>query len=119
MYVDPKGVEGYHAHVYFRTPEERGAALALHEHIGEAFAEVRVGRFHERPVGPHPSPMFQVAMPPEVFARIVPWLMLNRGTLPVLVHPLVGDVLAEHARLPLWLGDQLELDLSVFQESGS
>ncbi len=58
-------------------------------------------------------------MSSEVFARIVPWLMLNRGTLPVLVHPLVGDVLAEHARLPLWLGDQLEFDLSVFQESGS
>ncbi len=42
-----------------------------------------------------------------------------RGTLPVLVHPLVGDVLAEHTRLPVWLGDRLELNLSVFEESGS
>ncbi len=41
-----------------------------------------------------------------------------RGTLPVLVHPLVGDVLAEHTRLPVWLGDRLELNLSVFEESG-
>ena len=44
MYEDPKSVEGYHAHVYFRTPEERETALALHEHLGDAFAEVRVGR---------------------------------------------------------------------------
>ncbi len=117
MYEDPKCVEGYHAHVYFRTPEERAAALTLHEHIGEAFTGVRVGRFHERPVGPHPSPMFQVAMPPDTFSLLVPWLMLNRGSLPVLVHPLVGDVLAEHDLLPLWLGDRLELNLGVFEKS--
>ena len=117
MYEDPTCVEGYHAHVYFRSPEERGAALELHGYIAEAFGQVRVGRFHEQPVGPHPSPMFQVAMPPEAFAQVVPWLMLNRGSLPVLVHPLVGDVLAEYDRLPLWLGDRLELNLKVFDKS--
>ena len=40
--------------------------------------------------------MYQVAFSPEEFARFVPWLMLNRGGLDVLVHPQTGDAYADH-----------------------
>ena len=40
--------------------------------------------------------MYQVAFAPEEFGRLVPWLMLNRGGLDVLVHPQTGDAYADH-----------------------
>lgn len=42
---------------------------------------------------------------------LVPWLMLHRGRLRVLVHPLTGDPYAEHTAQALWLGEPLSLDL--------
>ena len=49
----------------------------------------------------------QVAFEPSQFARFVPWLMLNRGELAVLVHPETGDDLADHTSHALWLGEVL------------
>lgn len=58
--------------------------------------------------------MYQVAFAPSEFARIVPWLMLNRDGLTVFVHPETGDDLADHRDHPLWLGEKLELNLKRF-----
>lgn len=58
--------------------------------------------------------MYQVAFAPSEFARIVPWLMLNRDGLTVFVHPETGDDLADHRDYPLWLGEKLELNLKRF-----
>ncbi len=68
-----------HAHVSSR-PETREAAEALRQELGSRFA-VRLGRWHDAPVGPHPRSMDQVAFAPAEFARLVPWPMLNRGPL--------------------------------------
>ena len=59
--------------------------------------------------------MYQVAFPVEEFPRLVPWLMLNRGTLSVLVHPLTGDDYEDHAYYPLWLGAPLPLKLEMLR----
>ena len=40
--------------------------------------------------------------------------MLNRRGHAVLVHPNTGDGLADHRDYPLWLGERLALDFSVF-----
>ena len=57
--VDPAGIEGFHAHIYY-NPETRPAAERLREAIGAGFA-VQLGRWHDQPVGPHPVSMYQVA----------------------------------------------------------
>ena len=49
------------------------------------------------------------------FPRIVPWLMLNREGLSVLVHPMSGDAYLDHARFALWLGTPVELRLDVLK----
>src|SRR4051812_5968274 len=72
---------------------------------------VDLGRWHEGPVGPHTSAMYQVTFTLEQFANVVPWMMLNRGGLRVLVHPMTGDDVADHTSNPLWLGEPLPLDL--------
>ena len=99
----------FHAHVYY-DPATRNAATHVREELGARF-EVRLGRWHDQPVGPHPQAMYQVAFSPERFAAIVPWLMLNREGLDVLVHPLTGDSVVDHTDHALWLGKRLKLNI--------
>jgi aromatic ring-cleaving dioxygenase len=98
----------YHAHIYFEGDEQRAAALLLRERIAERFA-VALGRVHERLVGPHARPMYQVAFNPETFAGFVPWLLLNRMGLTVLVHPNTSRPRSDHLFHSLWLGEVLPI----------
>ena len=112
---DPTRIAGYHAHVYY-APGTRAHAELIREAIGARFT-VRLGRWHDRPVGPHPISMYQVAFEAGEFARLVPWLMLNRGSLSVLVHPLTGDDYDDHAHYALWLGTPVPLRLEVLRHA--
>jgi DOPA 4,5-dioxygenase len=108
-------ITGYHAHIYY-DPTTRSTAARLRDRIGERFA-ARLGSWHDEPVGPHPIAMYQVAFAVEEFPRLVPWLMLNRDGLDVLVHPMTGDAVADHTRHALWLGAPLPLRLDVLRRS--
>ena len=107
----PAEITGYHAHIYY-DDSTRDAAAKLREAVAASF-EVRLGRWRDAPVGPHPRPMYQVAFAPDQFDRLVPWLMLNRAGLVVFVHPETGDDLADHSDHAVWLGEKLTLDFSV------
>ncbi len=78
-----------------------------------------LGRWHDEPVGPHPIAMYQVAFDVAEFERIVPWLMLNRDGLDILVHPMTGDAYLDHARNALWLGAPQPLRLEVLRRLGT
>jgi aromatic ring-cleaving dioxygenase len=112
-FSDAARIEGYHAHVYYDAAT-RGAAERLRQAIGERFA-VRLGRWHDVPVGPHPTSMYQVAFAVEELPRLLPWLMLNRGGLSILLHPLTGDDYEDHAHFALWLGVPQPLRLEVLR----
>ena len=112
MTADGAGpITGYHAHVYC-DQHSKTAAASLREDIGDAF-DVRLGRWREAPVGPHPRSMYQVAFAADQFAELVPWLMLHRSGLVILVHPLTGDDRTDHDGHALWLGEKLALDLDA------
>lgn len=102
-------IQSYHAHIYFDGPAQRQAAETLREQIAERFA-VLIGRWHDRLVGPHALPMYQVAFAPAEFARFVPWLMLNRRDLAVLIHPNTGAPRRDHLIHALWLGEILVIN---------
>ncbi len=112
--MDPATIKDYHAHVYY-DPASRERAGRLREALERGF-EVEMGRWRDAPVGPHPWAMYQVKFGPEQFARIVPWLMLNREGLTILVHPNTGDDYRDHAEHALWLGEKLNLRLEVLRE---
>jgi DOPA 4,5-dioxygenase len=112
--IGPVSIEGFHAHVYFRDADERTRALALRVDLSRRFRGLTLGRVHDRAIGPHPIPMYQVAFPRAGFAGVVPWLMCHRRGLSVLIHPLVGDPLPEHDDYASWLGRSLTLRLEVF-----
>ncbi len=111
-------VHGWHAHVYYDPAATREAAARLRHRIGERF-EVRLGRWHDVPVGPHTAAMYQVAFGVAQFEALVPWLALNRDGLSVLLHP---DTLAprdDHLRHALWLGTPLAIKGEVLPETST
>ena len=114
-FVDLSATQGYHAHIYYDA-ETRPIAERLREAIGNRFG-VELGRWRDEPVGPHPVPMYQAAFPAAEFPRIVPWLMLNRGGLSVLVHPQTEDAYDDHTIHALWLGAPLPLRVEGLRRS--
>ena len=85
-------IGSWHAHVYFDA-SSREEAWALREIINvELSSRMEMGRFHEKPVGPHPMWSYQLAFPVASFPDVVSWLALNRGTL--LANPNQPDATA-------------------------
>lgn len=107
-------IASYHAHIYY-DDRNRPIAADLRAEIEKTFTVV-MGRWRDEPVGPHPQSMYQVAFEAIEFAKIVPWLMLNRRGLVVLVHPNTGDAVADHDVNPLWLGEKLPLHIDFLRE---
>ena len=110
-----RAIESYHAHVYFDGPEARERAAMLREQIAARFS-VQMGRWREEPVGPHPMAMYQVAFEAGLFPILVPWLMLNRQGLTIVVHPNTDRPKDDHLIHALWLGGILPLDGSLLEE---
>ena len=106
----------YHAHIYYDPSSTRDLAARLREEAGQLFP-VRLGRMHDQPVGPHPKAMFQLAFAPDVFEKLVPWLMLNRRGLAVFVHPETGRPRDDHLHHALWMGAMLPLKVDVLPET--
>ena len=109
----PKNLHAaYHAHVYFDESSKQ-QAWALCETIKSHF-NLKVGRFHERPIGPHPVGSCQVSFDSSDFDEFVIWLEINRNGLTILIHGLTGDDLKDHTEFAYWLGEPLMLDISLF-----
>ena len=105
-------IHGWHAHVYYDATT-RPQAQAVRDGLAAAFPEAKLGRWHDQPIGPHTKGMYQVAFAAGLMPSLLPWLMLNRSGLAVLVHPETGRELADHTTHAAWLGEMLPLRLDV------
>ena len=113
--VDPARITYYHAHVYFEDAESRAKAAILREHLARAFPDARLGGWHDRQVGPHVLPMYQIAFSAGRMAEILPFLLLNRDGLTILVHPETGNDYDDHVHHAAWLGRVLPLNAQVLR----
>ncbi|KAJ5623087.1 hypothetical protein N7490_011692 [Penicillium lividum] len=117
----PRG--GFDVHIYhFQTnPDQVAHAKALHERIRREFPELRIYRFFDQPVGPHPVAMFEVNIfTPAQFGAFIPWLVINRGQLSALIHPNTeietgAEEERNHTQRATWLGERIPLDLRLFK----
>jgi DOPA 4,5-dioxygenase len=104
---------GYHAHVYYDA-ETKPKAAKLRATILAKF-KVEPGGFSDEPQGPHPIAQLNIIFETSQFQHIVPWLMLNRDGLDVLVHPLTDSSYDDHSKNALWLGTPVPMRLEILR----
>ena len=64
-------------------------------------------------VGPHPRGSCQLAFQPELFGRVIPWLLEMRQGLTIFAHASTGDAIKDHTEHVIWLGPSEVLNLSA------
>ena len=115
---DLRAIAEYHAHVYYDPRKTRGRAEHLREHVAAEFPKAKLGRWHDELVGPHSQSMYQIAFPSVLLESFLPWLMLNRDGLTILLHPETGNDYCDHTAHAAWLGAVLPLRLEAFKKAG-
>ena len=106
----------FHAHVYY-SDDDRPAAEALRDRFLNTPSQVLfVGRMMDSGVGPHPIAQYEVHFLEDARPDVV--AAIEASGLRALVHPLTGDDLADHTSLAHWIGEPLELDVSVLDPPG-
>jgi len=111
----------WHAHIYY-SAEERAAAEALRNRFvsltrnGNDPAVLFVGRMMDRPIGPHPIAQYEVHFREGFEAEI--GALIEAADLRALIHPLTDDDLADHTVLARWIGEPVELDVTVLDAKG-
>ena len=107
--------KGYHAHIYYDA-ETKPKATALRAALIETF-KVEPGAFSDPPIGPHPVSQFNVMFETPEFQNVVPWLMLHRDGLDVLVHPLTDSSYNDHTDYAMWLGSPVALKTDTLRHA--
>ena len=105
----------YHAHIYY-DPAERSIAAKLHGDFGRDPAILFVGTMTDRPVGPHPIAQYEVHFLARSQDAVI--AAIEAAGLRALVHPLTDDDLADHTSLAHWIGEPVELDVTVLDPPG-
>ena len=105
--------KAYHAHVYF-DDKTLGFATSFCNNIDEVF-DVKLGRVHQKLLGPHTKWSCQISFSNNTFEALVEWMEQNRNGLSVLIHAVSGNDLQDHTEFAYWLGDPVDLDLSIFE----
>ena len=101
----------FHSHVYF-DPATVEKARDVCTRCSEKFG-IRMGRMHERPVGPHPDFSCQLTVPAEKVGQVLTWLSMNRDGLVVFSHPNTDDALTDHRDRAIWMGAIRVLNLGA------
>jgi len=105
----------YHAHIYY-SADERGRAERLRQDFQDNGDILFVGRMTDAGVGPHPIPQYEIHFAERSRADVIE--AIAASGLRALVHPLTDDDLADHTTLAHWIGEPVELDVTVLDPPG-
>lgn len=108
-------IKDYHAHIYYADDGQREIAARLREQVAALFPAAKLGRWHAM-IGPHTRAMYQIAFPRDLLPLLLPWLMLNRDGLAILLHPNTGRPRDDHTRNAVWFGEVLPVKLETLPE---
>mmetsp|Transcript_8706 Transcript_8706/g.10992 ORF Transcript_8706/g.10992 Transcript_8706/m.10992 type:complete len:169 (-) Transcript_8706:322-828(-) len=130
-------IKEFHFHVYWFQNDENSVTLAtsLRERLLKQVSreknfvavchgvteemlpglEVRnIPPVNDHPIGPHPCGSFEVWVPKESFSQVMSFFMRERGLLSILIHPLTQNVIEDHTKSAMWLGEPFRLNLNTF-----
>lgn len=119
--TNESGDAPYHAHIYYAA-SERSVAANLRDKLrlagpGDPLSELRfVGDLRDHKAGPHITHQFEIHFDERLLPAVE--AELTRSGLRVLIHPLTLDDLGDHTHLGRWIGDPVELDLTVLDPPG-
>ena len=105
----------YHAHIYY-SDEDRAVASALRDSFSASPDILFTGQMADRGVGPHPIPQYEVHFLEKSRHGVI--AAIKASGLRALIHPLTDDDLADHTTLAHWIGEPLELDVTVLDPPG-
>ena len=105
----------FHAHIYY-SDEDRAAAEKLRDDFRANGEVLFVGQMVDHAVGPHPIPQYEVHFVEGALPAVVS--AIEGSGLRALVHPLTDDDLADHTSLARWIGEPVELDVTVLDPPG-
>ncbi|HVQ08607.1 MAG TPA: DOPA 4,5-dioxygenase family protein [Allosphingosinicella sp.] len=111
----------YHAHIYY-SAEQRAVAEALRDTFVRLKADggephiLFVGRLTDGRAGPHPIPQYEIHFPERSLAGVIS--AIEASGLRALVHPLTDDDMSDHTTLAHWIGEPVDLDVTVLDPPG-
>jgi len=112
---------GVDIHTLFDLPEIENCTQIYDNFLSflkENHVPFEHNRIFEKPVGPWPTPMWQLVLKGPNFysdlGKAASWLSLNRGEFSVMIHPNTSDGLLDHTERTLWLGKSYKLKLEIF-----
>jgi aromatic ring-cleaving dioxygenase len=105
----------FHVHIYYAA-DQRSVAAALREAFAGAPEILFAGSLTDRPVGPHPVAQFEVHFREQSLPTVI--AAIEASGLRALVHPLTDDDVADHTMLAQWIGEPIDLHLSVLDPPG-
>ena len=103
----------YDIHIYWRNNDERNEALALQKVLIEN--SVQTFPFVEKPIGPHPYPMFESHVSNQTLPVIESLLVASRKNCSILIHEKTGDHVYDHTKGARFLGEPLELNIEFLR----
>jgi aromatic ring-cleaving dioxygenase len=103
----------YDIHIYWRNNDERDEALALQRVL--IANSVQTFPFVEKPIGPHPYPMFESHVTTQTLTAIESLLVINRKSCSMLIHEKTGDHVYDHTKGARFLGEPLQLNIEFLK----
>lgn len=102
----------YHAHVYWQNESQRREALLLRQPLAELGCQL--GTIWDRPIGPHPLPMYQVNYNSNIAEEVEQ--ILGTTKLDILLHEDTGDDVRDHTKGARWINNRLILDIQWLRD---
>ena len=103
----------FHVHIYFNPADSQLAyAVFKNANLMNLFEFVK---FHEQPIGPHPTGMIEMHFNETSYNQVVDWVEVHREIFSVLIHQDTGDDFKDHRESIRWLGTPVVLDFSFFE----
>ena len=103
----------YHAHIYWTDQISRAIAVGMRERLDELGCTL--GRVHDRPIGPHPLPMYQAEYHDLIKPDVEAFLADHAEGLSILLHDDTGHHEKDHTDGARWIGEPITLDIGFLR----